>query len=430
METIPDHLAHFSNDRSHLTTVTIPDTVTSIGNYAFYNCKVLGETYIPESVTSIADTAFQGWKKLVIKGVAGSAAETYAKANNIPFNEVIQEGKSYISGRLDGVNAENGTINIEGKNYAVASDFNLTQAASILVNSNDKIVVFTYENSRVTHMEEAAALVKPCIIVQLGSNTFTYENGQYNHSSQSGTLKIACEFSQDSSYSEAELKQLLADYTVSVTGIQMKATAPLKTHFLETLATSSMEFSTPVKLKTSETKTLATPVFSIASDFVPEKSTTELTANFSIRYGNSDSYVYSRIKTLYISNQDYARQQAEKRKEKTERVQTLTKAQQMLKNNNILTRDPKLNEYFTTQQQNELYDFLSGYMAVAINSSSFSYTGDQNNAVSKKILEKLFDKQDYSNRQNFNRLLLHICSYQKGRPYHQLHLFRIKLWLG
>ena len=398
METIPDHLAHFSNDSSHLTSVTIPDTVTSIGSYAFYNCKVLGETYIPESVTSIADSAFQGWKKLVIKGVAGSAAETYAKANNIPFNEVIQEGKSYISGRLDGVNAENGTINIEGKNYAVASDFNLTQAASILVNSNDKIVVFTYENSRVTHMEEAAALVKPCIIVQLGSNTFTYENGQYNHSSQSGTLKIACEFSQDSSYSEAELKQLLADYTVSVTGIQMKATAPLKTHFLETLATSSMEFSTPVKLKTSETKTLATPVFSIASDFVPEKSTTKLTANFSIRYGSSDSYVLSRIKTLYISNQDYARQQAEKRKEKTERVQTLTKAQQMLKNNNILTRDPKLNEYFTTQQQNELYDFLSGYMAVAINSSSFSYTGDQNNAVSKKILEKLFDKMGISSK--------------------------------
>ena len=399
IETIPAKLAWLTpSETTHLTTVTIPDTVTSIGNYAFYNCKVLGETYIPESVTSIADTAFQGWKKLVIKGVLGSAAETYAKANNIPFNEVIQEGKSYISGRLDGVNAENGTINIEGKNYAVASDFNLTQAASILVNSNDKIVVFTYENSRITHMEEAAALVKPCIIIQLGSSTFTYENGQYNHSSQSGTLKIACEFSQNSSYSEAELKQLLADYTVSVTGIQMKATAPLKTHFLETLATSSMEFSTPVKLKTSETKTLATPIFSIASDFVPEKSTTELTANFSIRYGNSDSYVYSRIKTLYISNQDYARQQAEKRKEKTERVQTLTKAQQMLKNNNILTRDPKLNEYFTTQQQNELYDFLSGYMAVAINSSSFSYTGDQNNAVSKKILEKLFDKMGISSK--------------------------------
>ena len=76
----------------------------------------------------------------------------------------------------------------------------------------------------------------------------------------------------------------------------------------------------------------------------------------------------------------------------------MTKAQQMLKNKNILTRDPKLGEYFTTKQQNELYDFLSGYMAVAINSSSFSYTGDRNNPVSQKILEKLFDKMGISKK--------------------------------
>lgn len=59
IETIPAKLAWLTpSETTHLTTVTIPDTVTSIGGYAFYNCKVLGETYIPESVTSIADTAF------------------------------------------------------------------------------------------------------------------------------------------------------------------------------------------------------------------------------------------------------------------------------------------------------------------------------------------------------------------------------------
>ncbi len=88
IETIPAKLAWLTpSETTHLTTVTIPDTVTSIGGYAFYNCKVLGETYIPESVTSIADTAFQGWKKLVIKSTAGSAAHAYAKTNNIPFRK-------------------------------------------------------------------------------------------------------------------------------------------------------------------------------------------------------------------------------------------------------------------------------------------------------------------------------------------------------
>ena len=400
MENIPDHLAYFHNDTSHLTTVTIPDTVTSIGNYAFYNCKALEETYIPDTVTSIANTAFQGWKKLVIKGFAGTAAEAYARTNNIPFNEIIMEGTTYISGYLEGVNAETGTITVEGKNYAVASDFNLTQATSILINSSDKMVVFTYENGRVTHMEEAAKLVKPYITVSFmkSSNRFTYENGQYKQSSQSGELKIACRFSKNSAYSEDELKILLKDYTVTVIGIQMTPAAPLKARFSETMFSSSIEFPTPLKIKATETKTILTPVFSIASDFVPEKSSTQLTAVFSIRYGDSDSYILSGSQSLYIENRDFARQQAEKRKEKTERVQDLNKAKQMLTNNNILTIDPKLNEYFTQKQQDELYDFLSGYMAVAINSSSFSYTGDQNNAVSKKILEKLFNKMGISKK--------------------------------
>ena len=401
MENIPDNLARVeSTSNTHMASVSIPDSVTSIGNYAFYNCKALEETFIPGSVTSIADTAFQGWKNLVIKGYSCSAAETYANANNIPFHEIIQEGTTYISGHLDGVNAEKGTINIEGKNYTVASDFNLTQATSILVNSKDKIVVFTYKNSRVTHMEEAANLVTPYIIVNFipSANTFTYENGQYDHSSQSGTLKIACKFSQNSAYSEAELKKLLADYTVSVKGIKMNTNSPLKAHFKETGFTSFIEYPTPLRIKAPETKTILTPEFSITSNFVPEKSTTKLTAEFSICYGDSDSYVHSTNSTLYIYNQDYTRQQAEKRKEKTERVQNMTKAQQMLKNKNILTRDPKLGEYFTTKQQNELYDFLSGYMAVAINSSSFSYTGDRNNPVSQKILEKLFDKMGISKK--------------------------------
>ena len=46
------------NDCSSLTTVTIPESVTSIKNYTFYGCSGLNSITIPKSVTSIGDRAF------------------------------------------------------------------------------------------------------------------------------------------------------------------------------------------------------------------------------------------------------------------------------------------------------------------------------------------------------------------------------------
>ncbi|MBR7032924.1 MAG: leucine-rich repeat domain-containing protein, partial [Clostridia bacterium] len=47
-----------------LTSVTIPDSVTSIGAYAFDGCSVLGSVTIPYSVTSIGEWAFSGCSSL------------------------------------------------------------------------------------------------------------------------------------------------------------------------------------------------------------------------------------------------------------------------------------------------------------------------------------------------------------------------------
>lgn len=49
---------------SKITKIEIPDTITSIGDYAFYHCYSLESIEIPDSVTSIGNRAFENCERL------------------------------------------------------------------------------------------------------------------------------------------------------------------------------------------------------------------------------------------------------------------------------------------------------------------------------------------------------------------------------
>ena len=68
-----------------LTRITLLDNVSEIGIYAFHSCNSLVSVTLPDSVTSIGNDAFFGCDKVVLIVTEGSAAEQYAKENEIPY---------------------------------------------------------------------------------------------------------------------------------------------------------------------------------------------------------------------------------------------------------------------------------------------------------------------------------------------------------
>ena len=90
-----------------VTDLNIPDSLTSISNYAFYNCSSLTSITIPYGVTSIGSEAFSGCYKLVevynmseLPIVAGT--KDYGFVAYYAKNVYTQEGESWITDTAEG----------------------------------------------------------------------------------------------------------------------------------------------------------------------------------------------------------------------------------------------------------------------------------------------------------------------------------------
>lgn len=68
-----------------LQTASLSDKLEAIGKNAFQNCSALGVTYVPESVTSIGDNAFSGCTAVKVLCKSNSAAHYHGDANGISF---------------------------------------------------------------------------------------------------------------------------------------------------------------------------------------------------------------------------------------------------------------------------------------------------------------------------------------------------------
>lgn len=90
--TIPNSVTNIGSSAfsgcTGLTSITIPSSVTEIGSSAFEGCTGITSITIPGSVTNIGYGVFASCPNLTLHAPAGSAAESYARDNNIPFSPI------------------------------------------------------------------------------------------------------------------------------------------------------------------------------------------------------------------------------------------------------------------------------------------------------------------------------------------------------
>ena len=121
--TIPDNVTTIGDYTfyccSSLTSVTIPDSVTSIGDEAFYCCSSLTSVTIPDSVTSIGDRAFGGCSSLtsvtIPDSVTSIGSSAFGSCNNIK-TLVIGNGLTSIDNlpdALESITIGNGITEIK-----------------------------------------------------------------------------------------------------------------------------------------------------------------------------------------------------------------------------------------------------------------------------------------------------------------------------
>ena len=129
--TIPNSVTSIGDEAfykcSSLTSVAIPDGVTSIGEWAFYDCSSLTSITIPNSVTSIGDLAFSGCSSLTsvtignsVTSIGWGAFEDCSSLTSITIpNSVTSIGDEAFSGcsSLTSVTIPNGVRYIEDETF-------------------------------------------------------------------------------------------------------------------------------------------------------------------------------------------------------------------------------------------------------------------------------------------------------------------------
>ena len=190
--TIPEGVTSIGNSAfrscTSLASITIPESVTSIGYAAFRSCTSLASITIPESVTSIGYAAFQSCTNLTSITVDADNSN-YSSVDSVLFNKLQTLLMEYPAGILDNsYTIPNGVTSIV--DYAFDGCTNLTSI--IITDSVTSIGDYAFDDCY-----NLTSITIPHSVTSIGYNatrsctsltSITVDAGNLNYSSSDGVL--------------------------------------------------------------------------------------------------------------------------------------------------------------------------------------------------------------------------------------------------
>ncbi len=194
---IPDTVTSIGNYQfygfNNVISITLPNSVTTIGDYAFYNCKSLTSITIPSGVTTIGEDVFEYCSSLTIYCEADSQPSGWSSNWN-PYNRPVyygitkdnkieKDGIIYVIQNNEAIvtkyvgNETNvtipSTIELNGKTYKVTTIgdkafFYCQSLTSITIPSN----VTTIEDDAFYYCKSLANIKIPSSVTTIGNGAF------------------------------------------------------------------------------------------------------------------------------------------------------------------------------------------------------------------------------------------------------------------
>ena len=207
--------------RSKDTNYIIPNSVTNIGDHAFYNCESLTNINIPNSVTNIEDEAFCGCESLTSINIPNSVTNIGSFAfdgcnsltsinipNNVPN---IEDGAFLGCESLTSINIPNSVTNIGDFAFSGCSSLTNINIPNSVINIGDNAFynsesltkinipnsVINIGNSAFSGCSSLTKIIIPSSVVNMDGNPFLGWNGDLHNESKAFVYERQVLFNKD-----------------------------------------------------------------------------------------------------------------------------------------------------------------------------------------------------------------------------------------